>query len=112
MNLYKTNFDFFNTIVLLVYVLLFFTMIGVSGISNDAQYYLNIVQFVMQIYVGLLLVIRFHPFKTEKVNFSELDRKVAYTAGIFVLSTTSLANYLKAFVLNTDTKTVPGAISG
>ena len=54
----------------------------------------------MQIYVGLFLIYRFNPFSNQPKGFCELDRKIAYTAGIFVITTTSLAAYLKSFVIN------------
>ncbi len=96
-NLYNTQYSIFRIMTIVFYFLMGLTMIGVSNIAPE---YLNIVQMTMQIYVGLFLIYRFNPLSNQTKGFSELDRKIAYTAGIFVITTTSLAAYLKSFVIN------------
>ena len=39
-------------------------------------------------YVSLFLLIRFNPFSNFK--FTELDKKIAFTGGLFIISTTIL----------------------
>ena len=51
----------------------------------------------MEIYVSLFLVYRFNPFKTNN-TFSELDRKIAFTAGTFLLMTSTIGLYLKQYL--------------
>ena len=39
---------------------------------------------------------RFNPLR-EKPEFTELDRKIAFSAGLFILTTTALNQYLDQF---------------
>jgi hypothetical protein len=41
----------------------------------------------------LFLIWRFNPIRTN-YELTELDRKIAFSAGVFILSTTALNNYL------------------
>ena len=42
---------------------------------------------------------RFHPFRTN-YEFTDLDRKIAFSAGLFILTTTALNEYLLGFEKN------------
>jgi hypothetical protein len=51
------------------------------------------IDYYVRIYICLFLLWRFNPFR--KINkFTELDRKIAFTAGLFILTTTALNKYL------------------
>ena len=39
---------------------------------------------------------RFNPLR-EKPEFTELDRKIAFSAGVFILTTTALNQYIVQF---------------
>ena len=47
----------------------------------------------MKYYISLFLIIRFNPF--SKSNFTNFDRKVVFSAGIFLITTTALGQYAK-----------------
>ena len=102
MDTYKTQYRIFNWAIIAIYVL---TIAAMLGISSTAPEYLNILRAGIQIYVGLFLIYRFHPFRTGKNNFSELDRKVAYTAGAFITMTTILGTTLNRYLEKTKKKT-------
>ena len=92
MNAYETQsaiFNFVNSILLILLIVSFL------GISTVAEKYKGPLEMLMQIYVAAFLIIRFNPF-VEKPNFSPLDRKVAYSAGVFMLATTSIAKYFQS----------------
>ena len=95
MNTYKTQYRLFNLSIAAVYLLTFITMLGVSKLAPE---YLSMLRASIQVYVGLFLLYRFHPFRTSKAIFSELDRKVAYTAGIFITMTTILGSTLNRYI--------------
>jgi hypothetical protein len=63
-----------------------------TGISISAPKYLEIFDYYVKIYVSLFLLFRFNPF--TKIKFTELDRKIAFSAGIFLFTTTSLNHFL------------------
>lgn len=102
MNTYETQYTMFNWATVAVYVL---TALAMFGISASAPAYLNTLRTAIQIYVGLFLLFRFHPFRTASTKFSELDRKVAFTAGAFIAMTTILGATLNRYLQKTKEKT-------
>lgn len=74
-----------------LYIAIFF------GISANAPQYLDVLNSYVKIYVSLFLILRFNPFR--KVKFTELDGKIAFSAGMFLLTTTALHNFLKPYLL-------------
>jgi hypothetical protein len=62
------------------------------GLSSKAPEYLSTLDYFLKIYVSLFLIYRFNPFR--KIKFTELDRKVAFSAGFFVLATTTVNQIL------------------
>jgi len=81
---------FFTIFIIISYLLLFISFLG---FSKKAPEFLNTIDTYVKIYVCLFLIIRFNPF-THIKHFTELDRKIAFTAGIFILTTTLLNTYL------------------
>jgi uncharacterized membrane protein YdfJ with MMPL/SSD domain len=101
MNTYETQYTMFNWATVAVYVL---TALAMFGVSASAPAYLNYLRAGIQIYVGLFLLFRFHPFRTTGAKFSELDRKVAFTAGAFIAMTTILGATLNRYLEQTKDK--------
>jgi len=87
----------FYTIVVYITWLLYFAI--ALGISVNAPEYLNTLQSFMKIYISLFLIYRFNPFR--RVKFTELDAKITFSAGIFLLGTTAIDgivnNYISTF---------------
>ena len=84
-------------IVMYITWLLYFAI--ALGISVNAPEYLNTLQSFLKIYISLFLIYRFNPFR--KVKFTELDSKIAFSAGVFLLGTTAIdgiiQNYISTF---------------
>lgn len=97
-NLYEFQNTAFNYIIIITYILYFAIAIGLFG---KASKYLETLQYWIKIYVSLFLIYRFNPFK--KIKFSELDRKVAFSAGVFLLSTTIFGQIIDIYL--NDAKT-------
>jgi hypothetical protein len=87
-NEYQENF--FDIFIIISYILVFVSFLGLSPIaktfSSDLDYYIRI-------YICLFLIWRFHPFRTID-KFTNLDRKIAFSAGLFILTTTALNKYI------------------
>ena len=66
------------------------------NLSVSAPEYLSYLQSLMKIYVSLFLIYRFNPFRT--VKFTELDSKIAFSAGLFLLGTTAIDNILQYYL--------------
>jgi uncharacterized BrkB/YihY/UPF0761 family membrane protein len=71
-------------------------VISALGMSEHAPAYLSKIHSIINIYICLFLMWRFNPFR-KKVKFHELDRRVAFSAGLFILTTTILNIYLVQF---------------
>ena len=97
MNSYETQdylFDIAHKVMLALLV------VSYIGVWNLAPEYLEMLRMIVQIYISLFLVIRFNPY-VKRASFSELDRKVAYSAGIFIFMSTIIAKYVKYMVSTT-----------
>lgn len=79
---------FFNLIILFSYVGLFSSYFGLSLIAPQ---YLNLFETYMKLYICVSLLIRFNPFRKKSLN--SLDRKIGFSAGFLLLSTTLLNSY-------------------
>ena len=90
-NLHEAQSNFFNIFIYITYALLF---ISALGISQTAPKYLDTMDYYIRIYICLFLMWRFNPLR-EKYEFTELDRKIAFSAGAFILTTTALNQYLE-----------------
>jgi hypothetical protein len=66
------------------------------GLSTNAPEYLDDLQSYVKIYVSLFLIYRFNPFR--RVKFTELDARIAFSAGIFLLATTAINSFLKRYL--------------
>lgn len=80
-------FDFY------IYISYLLIILSVLGLSVFNPSYINDLNMYVRIYICLYLIWRFNPFRT-KCEFSDLDRKISYSAGIFILTTTFLNNYI------------------
>jgi len=85
---------FFNFIIFTTYFLYFLV---IFGLSTNAPQYLEIFQTFVKIYISLFLIIRFNPFRN--ILFNELDKKIVFSAGVFLLMTT-FVNEIATFYLN------------
>ena len=90
--IYNVQNNFFNIFIIISYILIFITALG---FSKNAPKLLTILDYYVRIYICLFLIWRFNPFR--KIEFNDLDRKIAFTSGIFILTTTALNQYLVYF---------------
>ena len=91
--LYKAQDSIFNIFIFISWSLIIISALGFSQITPT---FLSNLDYYVSIYICLFLMWRFHPFKT-KYEFTELDRKIAFSAGLFILTTTALNEYLLSF---------------
>ena len=83
-------FDIFIFISWILYLAILF------GVSVNAPSYLDSVDYYAKIYVSLFLLYRFNVFR--KVTFTDLDRKIAFSAGVFLFATTALNQALTTYL--------------
>lgn len=97
--LHKWQEKIFDFIIYSSYILI---IISALGLSETAPKYLQSLDYYIRVYTCLFLIWRFNPFRSS-FDFTELDRKIAFSAGVFILTTTALNQYLdniKQIVIN------------
>ena len=82
-DLYNIQNSVFNITIVISYILYFVVALGLSASTPQ---YLETMHYWVKLYISLFLIYRFNPF--HSISFTELDRKVAFSAGVFLLSTT------------------------
>ena len=93
MNLYLIQKHGFSVIIYLTWVLYFAILLGLSA---NAPQYLDDLQYYVKMYVSLFLIVRFNPF--TRVRFNELDGKIAFSAGVFLITTTAINGLLQMYL--------------
>jgi hypothetical protein len=66
------------------------------GLSANAPQYLDDLQYYVKMYVSLFLIYRFNPFR--RIKLTNLDTRIAFSAGIFLLATTAIDGLLKNYI--------------
>ena len=93
MSVTKFQERIFDITVYISYALIILSYLGLSR-YNPA--FLDDINNYTRIYICLFLLWRFNPFR-HLDKFTNLDRKIAVSAGVFILTTTVLNNYLTTF---------------
>jgi hypothetical protein len=88
----------YNMFLFVTYLTWFLYIIIALGLSINAPEYLYDLQYYIKIYVSLFLVLRFNPFRN--VEFTELDKKIVFSAGLFLITTTAINEILMVYFNN------------
>ena len=81
--LHKIHAHLYDFIINITYLLYFSIALGLSA---KAPKYLDTLNYYTKIYISIFLIVRFNPF--IKVKFTRLDKKIVFSAGIFILLAT------------------------
>jgi len=92
-HLHKLQNFWFDIFIFLSYSLYILFAIG---IIKNAPEYLDSLDYYVKIYISLFLLWRFNPFR--KVTFTDLDRKIVFSAGLFLFSTTAINKILTIYL--------------
>lgn len=88
-----------NIFLYSLYLIIFLTILAIFGLSKTAPIYLKYLKTFLQIYIGLLLVYLYNPFIFNKnKKFTDIDRKIIFTSGSFLLFSSALISYIENFV--------------
>jgi hypothetical protein len=87
-----------NIILFTTYFLYFLIALGVYFISPE---YINLLHNIIKLYISFFIIYRFNPWRTTKCN--HLDKRIAFSAGFFLLSTTIFENILTFLISKTET---------
>jgi hypothetical protein len=85
--------NMFNVFVFISYL----TYAGLAfGLFKNAPAYLDDLDYYVKIYISLFLLWRFNAFRV--IKFSELDRKIAFSAGVLLFTTSAVNQLLKSYL--------------
>lgn len=85
---------------MIIYVTWILYIVIALGLSANAPQYLDDLQYYVKIYVSLFLIYRFNPLR--HVKFTRLDRKIAFSAGVFLFATSALNRLLNFLGMPTN----------
>lgn len=77
-------------------LILFFTISSYIGLGFTKPAGLTILDYYLKLFLALYLLYRFNPY-SEQIKFQELDRRVAFSAGVFLFTTTILNEILMKY---------------
>ena len=92
-NIYNFELYFIKgfSVITKIVVVLFFI-----GFLTDKPKFILEINFVIKFILGLFLIYRFNKYRKNKVTFTELDRKICYSVGIYIVII-SLGEYFLFF---------------
>jgi hypothetical protein len=93
MNKQQLNYWQEKTFDIIIYISYILLIISSLGLSQSAPKYLKLLDYYVKIYICLFLIWRFNPFRSD-YEFTDLDRKISFSAGLFILTTTYLNEYI------------------
>lgn len=91
MTIFTTGKGFYeNTYYYLKYFIYFLYIAIYLNIWSKAPSYLNVFDYFLKLFVGVTLIYIFNPFTFKKNKFNDFHREIAFSAGFFLLTATSL----------------------
>jgi hypothetical protein len=87
--LYYVQDHAFNIFIILTWISIITLSLGFTIINPE---YISTMNYYIKIYVSLYLMYRFNMFR--KIQFTDLDRKIVFSAAVFIFTTTALDKYL------------------
>ena len=82
-----------NIFDIIIYISYISIILSFFGLFDSPSQYLDKLDYYVRIYICLFLLWRFNPFRKIEV-FTNLDRKIVFTAGLFILTTSALNHYV------------------
>ena len=87
--LYYVQDHAFNIFIILTWISIITLSLGFTIINPK---YISTMNYYIKIYVSLYLMYRFNMFR--KIQCTDLDRKIVFSAAVFIFTTTALDKYL------------------
>jgi hypothetical protein len=85
----KTQSQVFDSLTYITYLLL---ILSAFGVAQWAPIYVHDIDLYSRVYISIFLLFRFNPW--SNVTLTDLDRKIAFSAGALLLTTTFLGKYV------------------
>ncbi len=84
-------------------------VISFTGITLIDPKYIHLLSTIIYLYVGIILVIRFNPYISVHLSKKEkaYDRRMAYSAGILLILSTTVSDFLQDYFKEQIHKILP-----
>ena len=92
-NSMKIQENIYDSLIMASYVLILLSNLGVSAY---APIYLKDLNYIYTIYISAVLLWRFNPLRKD-VKFTNLDKKISFSAGFFILFTNVIGGYVSYY---------------
>ena len=89
-----------NIFLYATYTSYFLYAIALFGLSSIAPHYLDKLRNYLKIYVALILIYLYNPLTYKNRKFSDFDRRIVFTAGLFLLFTTTITSFVEKVIFN------------
>jgi hypothetical protein len=86
--IYNTGYTFITMFSILTKIFMFSFLLGVlykDPLASIAPI-MSKINFFIKILISFFLMYRFNSFRTQKIKFTELDRKISYSAGLYIFT--------------------------
>ena len=88
----------------IIWIIIYLLYFGIAfGLSTQAPKWLSFFDFLIKVFISVFLILRFNPY--NEIQFSNLDQKMAFSAGFFVLATTLTSQFISFYTNNVIAKT-------
>ena len=83
-----------------IYISYILYALALFGLSNYAPEYLDSLRDFIKLYISLVLIIKFNPFTHKSGYISTFDKKLVFSAGVFLLLTTSITTIVEKYIVD------------
>lgn len=87
MRLYERFYLYGTYLFYILYIVTLF------GLWKESPQYLKTLEYGLQILIGVILIVLNNPFYKHK--YSKTDKEIAFSAGIFIITASSLSKFLQ-----------------
>ena len=84
-------------IIHLLHLTYFLYFIAIFGVLKFAPHYLEDLRNFIKIFISGILIIKFNPFTNKKKILTDIDRHIVFSAGCFLLLSTSIISIIKHY---------------
>jgi hypothetical protein len=67
------------------WISIFVVILFIAGVLTDEPSSFLAVNFIVKVCMALYLIYRFNDYRKDKVVFTDLDRKICYSVGVYIV---------------------------
>ena len=86
-----------NLIFILLKISLLLSILAIIGVSIIAPEYLENLRTILKLIIGFILVGLYNPITYKKQEFTEFDRNIVFSAGVFLLLSTTIISGIEEY---------------